>query len=105
MIVLHTMSMTWDRFWETVTSARALASYRLSIGASVAAAAVNTIFGMIVAWVLVRYSFPGRRIADALVDLPFAMPTAVGGLALTAIYSSTGWIGRYADAAGVCVAF
>ena len=105
MIVLETTNMTWDRFWETVTTARALASYRLSIGASFAAAAVNTVFGMIVAWVLVRYSFPGKRIADALVDLPFAMPTAVGGIALTAIYSSNGWIGRYTEPAGISIAF
>jgi sulfate transport system permease protein len=105
MIVLEAASMTWDRFWATVTTARALASYRLTIGASFAAAVVNTVFGLIVAWVLVRYRFPGKRLADALVDLPFAMPTAVGGIALTAIYSSNGWIGRYSEEAGISVAF
>lgn len=104
-VVLKTMSMTFEQFWATVTTPRAIASYQLSLGASLAAAAVNTVFGMIVAWVLVRYSFPGKRIADALVDLPFAMPTAVGGIALTAIYSANGWIGRYAEPAGLKIAF
>jgi sulfate transport system permease protein len=104
-VVLKTSSMTWEQFWATVTTARALASYRLSIGTALAAAAVNTIFGLIVAWVLVRYTFPGRRIADAIVDLPFAMPTAVGGIALTALYSSNGWIGRYLEPLGIPVAF
>jgi sulfate transport system permease protein len=90
---LKTATMTWPAFWETVTSPRVLASYRLSFGASFAAAAVNAVAGLVVAWVLVRYEFPGRRIVDALVDLPFALPTAVAGIALTALYAKNGWIG------------
>jgi sulfate transport system permease protein len=90
---LKTATMTWPAFWETVTSPRVLASYRLSFGASLAAAAVNAVAGLVVAWVLVRYEFPGRRIVDALVDLPFALPTAVAGIALTALYAKNGWIG------------
>lgn len=104
-VVLKTTSMTWEQFWATVTTARAMASYQLSVTTAFAAAAINTVFGMIVAWVLVRYSFPGKRIADALVDLPFAMPTAVGGIALTAIYSANGWIGQFTEPAGIKVAF
>ena len=90
---LKSATLTWPAFWETVTSPRALASYRLTFGASLIAAAVNAVFGLLVAWVLVRYQFPGRRLVDALVDLPFALPTAVAGIALTAIYSPKGWIG------------
>jgi sulfate transport system permease protein len=90
---LKTATMTWPAFWDTVTSPRVLASYRLSFGASFAAAAVNAIAGLAVAWVLVRYQFPGRRVVDALVDLPFALPTAVAGIALTALYAKNGWIG------------
>src|SRR5918999_960292 len=87
--------------WATVTSPRALASYRLSFGASLIAATLNVVFGLLVAWVLVRYDFPGRRVVDALVDLPFALPTAVAGLALTAIYSRTGWVGRWLEPLGI----
>jgi sulfate transport system permease protein len=90
---LKTATMTWPAFWETVTSPRVLASYRLTFGASFAAALLNVIAGLMVAWVLVRYQFPGRRIVDALVDLPFALPTAVAGIALTALYAKNGWIG------------
>ena len=104
-VVLKTSSMTWEQFWTTVTTARAIASYRLTISTAFAAAALNTVFGLIVAWVLVRYRFPGRRVADALVDLPFAMPTAVGGIALTAIYSSNGWLGQFLEPAGIKIAF
>ena len=89
----------------TVTSPRVLASYRLSFGASLAGALVNMVFGVLLAWVLVRYEFPGRRLADALVDLPFALPTAVAGIALTAVYAPQGWIGRYLEPLGVKVAF
>ena len=86
-IFFKTATLGWDRFIGTVTAPRAVASYRLSLGASLIAALINAIFGFLVAWVLVRYRFPGRRIVDGLVDLPFALPTAVGGIALTAIYS------------------
>ena len=92
---LKTATMTWPAFWDTVTSPRVLASYRLTFGASLAAALLNAFFGLIVAWVLVRYEFPARRFIDALVDLPFALPTAVAGIALTALYSQNGWIGQY----------
>ena len=90
---LKTASMTWPAFWDAVTSPRVLASYRLTFGASLAAAFVNAVCGLLVAWVLVRYDFPGRRLIDALVDLPFALPTAVAGIALTALYAKNGWIG------------
>jgi sulfate transport system permease protein len=90
---LKTFTMSWPAFWDSVTAPRVLASYRLTFGASLAAAVINAFFGLIVAWVLVRYDFPGRRVVDALVDLPFALPTAVAGIALTALYSQNGWIG------------
>ncbi len=92
-------------FWATVTDARALAAYRLSFGASLAAAALNGVFGLLVAWVLVRYPFPGKRLVDALVDLPFALPTAVAGITLTTLYGPNGWIGRHLEPLGVKVAF
>ncbi|WP_337877980.1 sulfate ABC transporter permease subunit CysT [Caldimonas sp.] len=92
---LKTFTLTWDAFWEAVGSPRVLASYRLSFGTSLAAALVNAVFGFIVAWVLVRYPLPGKRVVDALVDLPFALPTAVAGIALTALYAPTGWIGQW----------
>jgi len=91
---LKTATMSWPAFWAAVTSPRVLASYRLTFGASLAAALLNAFFGLIVAWVLVRYEFPGRRIVDALVDLPFALPTAVAGIALTALYAPNGWVGQ-----------
>ena len=94
-VFLKTFTMTWPAFWDTVTSPRVLASYRLTFGASFAAALLNAFFGLIVAWVLVRYEFPARRFIDALVDLPFALPTAVAGIALTALYSQNGWVGQY----------
>lgn len=102
---LKTASMNWTHFWDTVTAPRALASYRLSFGASFIAAVINAGFGLIVAWVLVRYQFPGKRLVEALVDLPFALPTAVAGIAYTAIYSSQGWLGKYLEAVGLKVAF
>jgi sulfate transport system permease protein len=92
-------------FWEAVTAPRVLASYRLTFGASLAAALVNAVFGLVVAWVLVRYRFPGQRLVDALVDLPFALPTAVAGIALTTLYAETGWLGKPLAAWGVKVAF
>ena len=104
-LVFNTLAMTWDAFWSTVTSPRVLAAYRLSFGASLAAALVNAVFGTILAWVLVRYEFPFRRLLDAFVDLPFALPTAVAGIALTALYSGKGWIGQYLEPNGLKVAF
>lgn len=92
---LKTATMTWPAFWDAVSSPRVLASYRLTFGASFAGALVNAVFGLIVAWVLVRYDFPFKRLVDALVDLPFALPTAVAGIALTALYAGNGWIGQY----------
>ncbi len=104
-IIIKTTSLTWDDFWQTVTAPRALASYRLSFGASFAGALVNGVFGLLVAWVLVRYHFPGKRLIDGLVDLPFALPTAVAGIALTALYSESGWIGRLLHAVGIKAAY
>lgn len=94
---IKTAGMSWEDFRAAVASPRVLASYRLSFGVSLLAAGVNAVFGFIVAWVLVRYSFPGKRVVDALVDLPFALPTAVAGIALTAIYSKNGWAGQWLD--------
>lgn len=104
-VFLKTFTMTWEAFWSTVTSDRVVASYKLSFGASLIGAALNVLFGGIVAWVLVRYRFPGKKIIDALVDLPFALPTAVAGIALTALYSSNGWLGRHFESFGIKVAF
>jgi sulfate transport system permease protein len=92
---LKTFTMTWPAFWDAVAAPRVLASYRLTFGASFAAALLNAVFGLVVAWVLVRYDFPAKRLVDALVDLPFALPTAVAGIALTALYSTNGWIGQW----------
>jgi len=94
-VFLKTFTLSWDGFWAAVASPRVVASYRLTFGASFAAALLNGVFGMLVAWVLVRYTFPFKRVVDALVDLPFALPTAVAGIALTALYAPTGWIGQY----------
>ncbi len=95
--VIKTTGMTWESFWHTVSSPRVVASYRLSFGASLIAGAVNSVFGLVVAWVLARYAFPGKRVVDALVDLPFALPTAVAGIALAAIYAPNGWMGQWLD--------
>jgi sulfate transport system permease protein len=102
---LKTATMSGAAFWEAVASPRVVASYKLTFGASFAAALVNAVFGLVVAWVLVRYPFPGRRLVDALVDLPFALPTAVAGIALTAIYSPNGWIGQFFAPYGIKLAF
>ena len=104
-LALRAASFGWSSFWAATTAPRVLASYRLSFGAAAAGALVNAVFGLVVAWVLVRYRFPGRRLADALVDLPFALPTAVAGIALTSLYAETGWIGRPLAALGVKAAF
>lgn len=100
-----TFSLSGEQFWNSVTAPRVLASYRLTFGTSLAAASVNLVFGLLVAWVLARYEFPGRKLVDAVVDLPFALPTAVAGIALTAVYSSNGWIGRWLELLGIKVAF
>ncbi|GBG16000.1 sulfate transport system permease protein [Novimethylophilus kurashikiensis] len=104
-VFLKTTLLTWDAFWATVTAPRVLASYRLSFGAALLAAVINGVFGLLVAWVLVRYRFPGKRLIDAFVDLPFALPTAVAGIALTAVYSTNGWIGSWLEPHGIKVAF
>jgi len=104
-LFLRTTSLSWAEFWSTVTAPRVLASYQLSFGTSFIAALVNAVFGLLVAWVLVRYSFPGKRIVDALVDLPFALPTAVAGISLTSIFVKNGWIGQYLEPWGIHVAF
>ena len=102
---LKTFAMGWTEFWETVTGARVLASYRLSIGASLTAASINSVLGLLAAWVLVRYEFPGKRIVDALIDLPFALPTAVAGITLTAMFAGNGWVGSWLEPLGIKVAF
>ena len=104
-VVFKSATVSWAQFWTTVSSPRVLASYRLSFGASFVGALINMVFGVLLAWVLVRYEFPGRRFADALVDLPFALPTAVAGIALTAVYSKEGWIGQYLEPLGIKAAF
>ena len=105
MLVLKTASMTWGGFWAAVTAERTLAAYRLSFSAALAAAVINVVFGLLVAWVLERYTFPGRRFVDGLVDLPFALPTAVAGIALTTMYSAHGWVGRLIEPLGLKVAY
>jgi sulfate transport system permease protein len=97
-------SLTWPEFWHTVTMPTAMASYRLTFGASFLAAVVNAVFGLVVAWVLVRYEFFGKKIVDALVDLPFALPTAVAGITLATLYSKIGWIGQLLEPLGIKVA-
>ena len=97
-MIAKAAGLNWNDFWGAVSSARVVASYKLTFGAALIAALVNVVFGFLVAWSLVRYSFPGKRIFDALVDLPFALPTAVSGIALTAIYAGKGWVGRFISA-------
>jgi sulfate transport system permease protein len=104
-VFIRSLGLGWGHFWEVVTAPRVIASLRLSFGASLIAALINAAFGLIVAWVLVRYSFPFKRLIDAMVDLPFALPTAVAGIALTALYAPTGWLGRWLQPLGVDVAF
>jgi sulfate/thiosulfate transport system permease protein len=104
-LFLRTTSLSWTEFWRIVLDPRVLASYRLTFGASLIGATINAVFGFIVAWTLVRYRFPGQRLVDALVDLPFALPTAVSGIALTAIYARNGWIGQYLEPLGIKAAF
>jgi sulfate transport system permease protein len=102
---IKTAQLDWGEFWSVVTTPRVLASYRLSFSAALIGAAINAVFGLIVAWVLVRYAFPLKKLVDALVDLPFALPTAVAGIALTAVYAQNGWIGQFLEPMGVEVAF
>jgi len=102
---VRTASLGWDQFWSTVTEPRVVASYRLTLGTAFFAACVNAVFGLLAAWVLVRYSFPGRRIVDALVDLPFALPTAVAGITLTTLYAPKGLLGAPLQELGIKVAF
>jgi len=104
-LFLRSAGLGWHGAWRILTAPRVAAAFRLSFGASLAAALVNAVFGFIVAWVLVRYAFPGRRLVDALVDLPFALPTAVSGIALTSVFAPTGWMGRALAPLGVKVAF
>ena len=104
-LLFKTFSLTLDQFWAAVASPRVLASYRLTFGASLLAAGVNVVAGLLVAWVLVRYRFPGKQIVDALVDLPFALPTAVAGISLTALLAGNGWIGQYLEPRGIQLAF
>jgi sulfate/thiosulfate transport system permease protein len=104
-LVLKAGTMPWSEFFHVILDPRSVASYRLSFGASLLAASVNAVFGFVIAWTLVRYEFPGRKIIDALIDMPFALPTAVSGIALTAVFAQNGWIGRYLDAFGIKVAY
>jgi sulfate transport system permease protein len=104
-VFMRSGSGGWDTFWAAAGSPRALASYRLTFGAALIAAAVNAVFGLLVAWVLVRYNFPGKKLIGALVDLPFALPTAVAGIALTALYADTGLVGRPLAELGVAIAY
>ncbi len=104
-LVFKTMGLTWGEFITTVTAPRVVASYKITFGAALVAALINSVFGVLVAWVLVRYNFPGRRIVDALIDLPFALPTAVAGITLATIYSPNGWVGRFLEPHGIKVAF
>jgi len=104
-IFLNAMAQDWQSLWATISSPRLIASYKLTLGASLVSALFNALFGLLVAWVLARYDFPGKRIADAIVDLPFALPTAVAGLSLTALYAPNGWFGRYLGMLGIQVAY
>ena len=104
-LAFKSFSLTGAQFWEAVTAPRVLASYRLTFGASLLAALVNVLFGLLVAWVLVRYTFPGKKIVDALVDLPFALPTAVAGISLSALLAGNGWVGQYFEPMGIQLAF
>ncbi|MFM2083880.1 MAG: hypothetical protein RLY95_698 [Pseudomonadota bacterium] len=104
-VFIKSSTLTAQEFWQAVTAPRVLASYRLSFGLSLLAAAINTVFGLLLAWSLVRYSFFGKRVIDALVDLPFALPTAVAGISLTVLYAKNGWLGQYFEQLGIQVAF
>jgi sulfate transport system permease protein len=104
-IFVRTADLSWSAFWSTISNPRVVASYRVTFGTALVAALVNTVFGLLVAWVLVRYRFPGRRLVDAMVDLPFALPTAVAGIALTTLYATNGWIGSIVAPLGIKVSY
>ena len=104
-LAFKSSSLDWSQFWAIASGERALASYRVTFGASLLAALINALFGLVVAWVLVRYNFPGKRLVDSLVDLPFALPTAVAGITLATLYAGNGWVGRYLEPLGIKVAF
>jgi sulfate transport system permease protein len=104
-VFLKTATLSWDEFWAVISAPRVVASYKLSFGASLLAAGINAVFGLLLAWALVRYEFPGRKLVDTLIDLPFALPTAVAGIALTALYAKNGWLGQYLEPLGIKVAF
>lgn len=104
-LFINTAGVGWQELWGILTAPRLIASYKLTFGASFAAAAVNTVFGLIIAWVLVRYSFPGKKVIDGLVDLPFALPTAVAGITLTTLYAPTGWLGKILASFGIKAAY
>jgi sulfate transport system permease protein len=104
-VFTRSADLSWADFWGTISNPRVVASYRVTFGASFLAALINTVFGLLVAWVLVRYRFPGRRLVDAMVDLPFALPTAVAGISLTTLYAANGWMGRYLEPFGIKVSY
>ena len=104
-LIFKTFRLSWEQFWVAVTSPRVMASYRLTFGASFLAALVNGVFGLLLAWVLVRYDFVGKKFIDAMVDLPFALPTAVAGISLTALLAGNGWVGQYLEPWGIQLAF
>jgi sulfate transport system permease protein len=104
-LVVKTGTMDWHQFVQVLLDKRSIASYRLSLGASLLAGCINTVFGFIIAWTLVRYEFPGRKLIDALIDMPFALPTAVSGIALTAVFAKNGWVGRFLEPLGIQVAY
>src|SRR5512140_149137 len=104
-LFFKTATLSWDQFLAAVTAPRVVASYRVTFGSALFAATMNAVFGVLTAWVLVRYQFPGKKLIDALVDLPFALPTAVAGITLTAIYAGNGWIGRFLEPWGIRVAY
>ena len=104
-VFIKSAELSWEQFVAVVTAPQVVATYRLSFGTSLLAAVINAVFGLLLAWALVRYRFPGKKLVDALVDLPFALPTAVAGIALTALYSGNGWLGQYLEPLGIKVAF
>lgn len=104
-VFIKTFEMTFEEFWAAVASPRVVASYKLTFGASLLAAAINAVFGLLLAWGITRYTFPGRKLVDALIDLPFALPTAVAGISLTAIYAKNGWLGQFLEPLGIKIAF
>lgn len=104
-LLIYTLQMSWQDFWQAISQPQVVASYKLSFSASLAGASINAVFGSLTAWVLVRYRFAGKKVVDALIDLPFALPTAVAGIALVTLYSTTGWLGQYLQLWGVKVAY